>query len=74
VFFRATVREAADAAGVAGWAANRADGAVEVVLEGTREAVESVVAVCRTGPAGARVDGVRIDDEAPEGLTGFRTR
>jgi len=33
VFFRDSVRRAARAAGVAGWAANRADGTVEAVFE-----------------------------------------
>ena len=75
VFFRASIRECAEAEGVAGWAANRDDGSVEVVLEGLAEAVESVLGYCRTGPVNARVESVEVsDDEAPEGLSGFRTR
>ena len=74
VFFRASVKEEADNEGVAGWSANRADGSVEVVLEGPPEAVESVAGYCRTGPVNARVDSVESRDEDPEGLTGFTAR
>ncbi|HTU30253.1 MAG TPA: acylphosphatase [Solirubrobacteraceae bacterium] len=74
VFFRASVREAAENEGVAGWAANCPDGSVEVVLEGPPAAVESVVGYCRTGPVNARVESTEVTDEEPEGLTGFQTR
>ena len=74
VWFRASVRERARAYGVAGWARNRADGAVEVALEGKADAVESLLRYCRTGPPGARVERVEVFDEAPEGLSGFTVR
>jgi acylphosphatase len=74
VFLRASIQEAADNEGVAGWAANRDDGSVEVVLEGAAEAVESVVGYCRIGPVNARVESARVSEETPEGLSGFRTR
>jgi acylphosphatase len=57
-----------------GWAANRSDGAVEVVLEGPPEAVESVAGYCRTGPSSAEVRSVDEHEETPEGLTGFQIR
>lgn len=56
---------------VAGWVRNRPDGTVEAVFEGDPAAVEAMLAFCREGPRGARVDHVEIDDEAPEGLTAF---
>ena len=74
VFFRASVQEAADNEAVAGWAANREDGSVEVVLEGEPQAVESVLGYCRMGPVNARVDSTEVVEEAPEGLRGFTTR
>ena len=74
VFFRDSVKEAAANEGVAGWAANRDDGSVEVVLEGAPEAVESVVGYCRLGPSSARVEQAQVTAEEPEGLTGFQTR
>lgn len=71
VFFRDTVRRAALTRGVSGWARNRLDGAVEMVFEGETSAVEALVELCRSGPRGAHVDRIEIDDEAPEGLSGF---
>ena len=74
VFFRASLAEAAANEGVNGWASNRDDGSVEVVLEGAAGPVESVLGYCRTGPVNARVDSVEVCDEEPEGLSGFETR
>ncbi len=74
VFFRASVQEAAENEGVAGWASNRSDGSVEVVLEGPASAVESVLGYCRIGPVNARVDSAEIKEEDPKGLSGFQTR
>ena len=71
VFFRDSVRRAAERAGVAGWAANRGDGTVEAVFEGDADAVERMIAVCRDGPGHAHVERLDVADEEPEGLTGF---
>jgi len=72
VFFRDSVRRAAAAGGVAGWAANREDGTVEAVFEGAPEAVERLVELCRSGPGHADVSRLDVQDEDPEGLQGFR--
>ena len=74
VGFRWFVRRAAHSRGVAGWAANRPDGTVEVALEGEPEVVDSVERLVSEGPRGADVERVDAADEEPEGLTGFRTR
>jgi acylphosphatase len=74
VFFRDSTKEAAVNEGVNGWAANRDDGSVEVVLEGPPEAVESVSEYCRVGPMSADVTSVDVSEEPPEGLSGFQTR
>ena len=74
VFFRDTTRRRADSLGVAGWAANRDDGTVEVVAEGAEDAVDALVAFLREGPRRAEVEGVDVSDEQPEGLSGFETR
>ena len=71
VFFRDSTRRRAESLGVAGWAANRRDGAVEVVLEGPPDAVEAVTGFARRGPSRARVDSVEESTEEPEGLSGF---
>jgi acylphosphatase len=74
VFYRDSTREAAENEGVSGWAANRDDGTVEVVLEGPTDAVESVIGFCRMGPMSADVTSVDVTEEEPEGLSGFETR
>jgi len=74
VFFRDTVRNAAEREGVAGWVRNKSDGTVEAVLEGDAAAVERVIALSREGPPAAEVDAVEVFDEPDEGLTGFRVR
>jgi acylphosphatase len=74
VFFRDSVRRLAERYGVAGWVANRRDGAVEAVLEGEPEAVERLVRFCSEGPRGARVDSVEVTEEEPEGEHGFSVR
>jgi acylphosphatase len=74
VFFRDTARERARAHGVSGWVRNREDGAVEAVLEGPREAVERVTRFLETGPPWASVEHLEVEEETPEGLSGFEVR
>jgi len=74
VFFRDSARERARAHGVSGWVSNRADGGVEAVLEGPREAVERLIRFLETGPPRASVENVEVAEEPPEGLTGFEVR
>jgi acylphosphatase len=74
VFFRDSTRRRAESAGVAGWARNRADGAVEVVLEGPPDAVEQMESFVKRGPGDSSVESVQAHDEPPDGLAGFRTR
>jgi acylphosphatase len=74
VFFRDTTRRRAESLGVAGWVANRSDGAVEAVFEGDAEAVDQLVELCRQGPGQAEVTSMDVADEEPEGLSGFQVR
>jgi len=74
VFFRDTARRRAESAGVAGWIANRGDGAVEAVFEGEPWAVEQLVEFSRRGPSRAVVEDIEVIEEDPEGLTGFEVR
>ncbi len=74
VFFRATVRDAAQAADAAGWAHNHDDGTVEVWVEGEPDAVDAVVAACRTGSPASRVDQVDVAEAEPGRLSGFDSR
>jgi acylphosphatase len=74
VFFRDTVRNAAEREGVAGWVRNNRDGTVEAVFEGDPEAVERLVELAGEGPPGACVEHVDVHEEQQEGLEGFRVR
>jgi acylphosphatase len=74
VFFRHSAHERARAHDVAGWVRNRSDGAVEAVLEGSRDEVQRLVRFFETGPPHAEVESVDVRDEQPEGLSGFQVR
>ena len=74
VWFRDQCRDQARSEGITGFARNRADGAVEVELEGPEPAVERVVAWCRVGPPRARVDAVAVERITPVAEPGFRIR
>ena len=74
VFFRDSVRGLAERYGVAGWVANRRDGAVEAVFEGEPDAVERLIRFCREGPRGARVSDVEVSEEEPVAEAGFSVR
>ena len=73
VFYRANAEQRARALGVAGWACNRDDGTVEMVLEGDGGAVEQMLAWAREGSERASVSAVDVDDTEPQGLSGFTT-
>jgi acylphosphatase len=62
VWFRASTREVAQRLGVIGWVRNTPDGSVETHIQGDDEAVEQMLAWCRQGPPGARVDYVDISE------------
>ena len=74
VFFRDSARERARTHGVAGWIRNTPDGAVEAILEGPPDAVDCVTRFLKAGPPDAEVERTEVDDERPEGLSGFEVR
>jgi acylphosphatase len=67
VFYRQSTAMEASRLGLSGTVRNLADGAVEVVAEGGRPAVEALVAFCRRGPPAARVEAVELAWEPPAG-------
>jgi acylphosphatase len=74
VGYRYFVLRQADALGVTGFARNRGDGAVEVVAEGSDEALASLEERLREGPSFAAVSGVEREAIAPRGDSGFHVR
>ncbi len=65
VWYRASAQSEAQGLGLTGWVRNRADGDVELVAEGSRAALESLLEWCRNGPPMAHVEDVRVRWEAP---------
>jgi acylphosphatase len=66
-----TIRTARGA-GLIGWVRNRADGAVEAVVQGPATAVDGFVAACHAGPPLARVKAVDTRPETADLEPGFR--
>lgn len=72
VSYRAWTEREARARGLAGHVRNRHDGTVEAVFSGPEAAVDAMLAACREGPPGARVDGVAATARAEAASPGFR--
>lgn len=68
VGYRAWCAREAEARGLAGFVRNRRSGAVEAVFAGAAEAVEAMLAACRSGPSGARVDDMLVHDVSDTAL------
>jgi acylphosphatase len=75
VYFRASTVQQARHLGLTGWVMNRRDGSVEVVAQGRSESIEELIAWCRQGPPGARVDELDLQRHGLQGeFTEFRIR
>jgi acylphosphatase len=61
VYFRASAAYEAQNLGLTGWVRNCLDGSVEAVAEGDKNSVENLVAWCRHGPRGAKVESVEVE-------------
>jgi acylphosphatase len=72
VFFRDSTRDEAERRGVDGWVRNTEQGTVEAVFEGDADVVDAMISFVRDGPGSADVDRVEVDEEEPEGLSGFK--
>jgi acylphosphatase len=74
VFFRAWLRQEAEALFVTGWVRNCKDGTLEAQLEGEDQALGQLIKSVRAGPPAARVEAVEIEEASPEGLGSFEIR
>lgn len=63
VFFRQALKVMAKKNDVFGWVKNLKDGRVEAVLEGDEEKVTRLIEWSHGGPANARVEDVKIQNE-----------
>jgi acylphosphatase len=67
VFFRVETKRAADRYDVNGWICNLPDGRLEAVFEGEKDVVNALVAFCKHGPSGAKVENVDLTWETYTG-------
>lgn len=74
VAFRHYAEREARRLGVGGWVRNEPDGSVAVHLEGTTEAVASMLDWLRHGPPSADVERVGVTDSPMTGATSFDVR
>jgi len=75
VGYRAFVVDAARGLDLVGYVRNLPDGRVEVVAEGSEDALEELLADLRRGPYGASVEGVESEWQPPAGdLRAFSVR
>jgi len=74
VGYRAWAIATATRLGLSGWVRNRLDGSVEALVSGDDDTVEAMIALCGDGPYGARVTAVAIEEDQPDGSTGFGAR
>lgn len=63
VFFRANTQRHAQKFGISGWVRNRFDGMVEIIAEGDKEKINSLIIWCHKGPPGAVVRDVNVNWE-----------
>jgi acylphosphatase len=75
VNFRYYTQRKAIQVGVVGWVRNRRDGSVEVTAEGSRAAVDGLLAFLKTGPPVAQVTNLEVSWHEPSGgFTSFDVR
>ena len=74
VSFRDATRSQAEQLGLSGWVRNTQDGQVEAVFEGDSDTVQQMIEWCKSGPSSADGEDVSVDNEQPEGFSGFEVR
>ncbi|RVU17169.1 acylphosphatase [Methylobacterium oryzihabitans] len=74
VGYRAWMRDEARALGLHGHVRNRPDGGVAALVSGEPEAVGRLLAACRRGPPGARVEDVTEAPSTEVPAAGFEIR
>jgi acylphosphatase len=68
VGYRAWVEHQARVHHLEGWVRNRRDGGVEALFAGPADVVSNMVALCRRGPASARVEAVQDESASSDAL------
>lgn len=72
VGYRQFVKSTAKKLGLTGWVRNSEDGGVEVVLQGEKDMVEKMIALCKQGPFLSEVKQIGFEwEEGPESYSDF---
>jgi acylphosphatase len=66
VGYRAFTEITALERGIEGWVRNRHDGSVEALFSGAEAEVAAMIAACRRGPPGARVETIDQREATPD--------
>ena len=66
VGYRAFTEITALECGIEGWVRNRHDGSVEALFSGAEAEVAAMIAACRRGPPGARVETINQREATPD--------
>lgn len=74
VGFRYFTREVAQGLGLSGWVRNLKDGRVEVVVEGSEEALFQLARDLEVGPPAAQVTHLEAEEIPFTGRSGFQIR
>jgi acylphosphatase len=74
VSFRAYAAQEAVRLELVGWVRNERDGSVSAHYEGADDAVEEMLAWCRTGSPSAHVHQVEVHEVEPTGQASFEVR
>lgn len=72
VWFRKNTQEQAHQRGLTGTVRNTRDGAVEILAQGRRDALDEFIAWCHEGPEKAEVSKVLVEDRPLLEMEGFR--
>ena len=67
VWYRSSTQEKAQQLGLTGWVRNVPGGQVEIVAEGKVNSVDTLVSWASRGPSLARVDHLKVEEEAYAG-------
>ena len=74
VFFRASMRQEAEALALTGWVRNRRDGTVEALVQGPAWAVEALTKWAHRGPEAAQVERVDVEEAPFDPVERFESR
>lgn len=66
VFFRKNTKDVATNLNLTGWVKNTDDGDVEIVAQGTDDALQQLINWCKQGPPKADVEDVVVKDIKPD--------